>query len=114
VQYPSVFTSNPFNSTHAAALINLGEATMGMTALAWSQEAGVRAIPIKLSAEYHTKAKGTLRSVCKLSPNLLPDNESECKKELITEIYDQKGTNVCTVIGTWKISRPDHQEKDRR
>lgn len=56
----SFFTKNPFKSVHAAALTNLGEATMGLAILGWCEQRMLRSIPTSLTVDFHSKAKGYL------------------------------------------------------
>ncbi|KAI8897045.1 hypothetical protein BC833DRAFT_658862 [Globomyces pollinis-pini] len=95
---------NPFNSVHAAALTNLGEATMGMAVISWAELNNCKAIPSRLEVDFHKKAKGTLTAICKM-PEIIQPNQSENSSVVTTHIYNSKDELVCTVKGNWKVSR---------
>jgi acyl-coenzyme A thioesterase PaaI-like protein len=97
--YDWFWIRNPFRSIHAAALLNMGEATMGFAALYWAEQTKLRVIPTRLEIDFFKKARGTLRGVCNL-----PQMEIG-EVTLQTDIYDQHGDLVSRVTGVWKISK---------
>ena len=95
---------NPFKSIHAAALVNMGEFTMGMAVLTWCESNNSRAIPSRLEANFIKKARGTLKASCTVSDCL----DSEQEKSFYTAetlIYDQNNDLVAQIIGKWAVSR---------
>jgi acyl-coenzyme A thioesterase PaaI-like protein len=107
--YDWFWIRNPFKSIHAAALTNIGEATMGVAALTWGEEHNCRAIPTRLEIDFYKKARGTLKGVCKLPFPMLDGADTIGDAQLVTFIYDQQGDLVCIVTGNWRVSR--NQEK---
>jgi acyl-coenzyme A thioesterase PaaI-like protein len=110
VLYDWFWIRNPFKSIHAAALTNMGEATMGFVAIAWGEENKCRVIPIKLEVHFLRKARGTLKGVCTL-PDMIKDEEQTAETSLTTDIYDKDGHLVSKVMGVWKVSRITESKK---
>ena len=102
----SWITKNPFGSHHAACLTNMGEATQGFAVLAFAEGNSLRAIPTKLTVEFHAKAKGTLTASSKLSPEIVQAGKAKKDTTLpvVTEIYNSSMQKVCTVTGLWKLA----------
>ncbi len=88
---------NHLNSIHAIALMNLGELATGLAGLT-ALENEAKSIVIKLSMEYHKKARGTLLATADVKPFSV--NE---KSERIVEgrITDEEGDLVAVCQATW-------------
>jgi acyl-coenzyme A thioesterase PaaI-like protein len=99
--YSSWYIKNPFKSIHAAALTNLGEATMGIAILAWCQNNGYKSIPSRLEVDFLMKARGNLDAICKIDPSKIAKDGG--KVTLNTDIFNQKGELVCKVAGIWNV-----------
>lgn len=99
VLYSSWYIKNPFNSVHAAALTNLGEATMGIAILAWCQENGFRSIPSRLEVDFLKKARGTLFASCSIDPSQIKQGNQRFN----TLIFNTNNELVCKVTGVWNI-----------
>ncbi|KAJ3204925.1 hypothetical protein HDU67_009207 [Dinochytrium kinnereticum] len=104
---------NPFNSVHAAAMINMGEAVGAMAVMSWieSQPKPMRAIPYKLSGDFKKKARGTLSATADLSEDMMLKSVSEGTAEVVTVIRDSSGDVVSEVTALWKISAIDTTKK---
>jgi acyl-coenzyme A thioesterase PaaI-like protein len=103
--YERFWIKNPFNSIHAAALINAGEAVSGlaMISLLESQTSPkLRGIPVSLRGDYRKKAKGVCTVHCVTT--LGKENNLIGEKEIHAEIRDKKGDLCCIVTAVWKIS----------
>ena len=98
--YPWV--RNPFSCVHAAALTNLGEACGGIAAFsAFQKNKHLKGIPVKLTTTFIAKARGKITGKARVD---LSSINSECERELITNLYNSKNELVCTVAVTWRIS----------
>lgn len=100
---------NPFNSLHLAALINLGELTTAMCIVHQCRNSKQRAIPVEVSAKFHSKARGvmTATAIC---------NRIEFKTEgreytVDANIFDEKEKLVAVVSVTWKASLTSNKSK---
>jgi acyl-coenzyme A thioesterase PaaI-like protein len=91
---------NPFNSVHAIALANLGEAASGL-ALTVTLPVGMRGIPIRISTEYFKKARGLLvaESHCEVPPVRSEDYEYEVQ----AEIRDAEVDVVARLTAWWRL-----------
>lgn len=90
---------NPFNSIHAAALINFGECVSGMAFLTSLDQDVYRGIVTELGAKYYAKARGVITAECTVSGF----KEGECKVEV--DLIDEKKVRVATVYATWIVSK---------
>lgn len=99
---------NPFRSVHAAALMNLGEATGGMAviALCEAQHKPHRAIVTRITVEYIKKARGLLTAVTDFTESIDKNANKSIEGEMVvlTAILDASGELVCTIEATWTIS----------
>jgi hypothetical protein len=107
----SWITKNPFRSHHAAALTNYGEATQGYAVLAFCEIHSLRAIPTKLTIEFHAKAKGNLSAECKLPADFVKYKAVDKPLIAVSSIYNSSGLKVCTVTGQWKINSAGDRKK---
>ncbi|KAJ3099706.1 hypothetical protein HDU96_010589 [Phlyctochytrium bullatum] len=107
---------NPFNSVHAAALINMGEAVGGMAILTYLETRSqspaptdgaphhLRAIPVRLSGDFKKKARGALTAEARVTDAVMVAAAKKGDTEVVTEIKDAKGEVVCEVRALWKVS----------
>ncbi|KAJ3224009.1 hypothetical protein HK099_000386 [Clydaea vesicula] len=99
---------NPFNSIHAAALINLGEATGGFCVLTMCQKnAEFKGIVKSIHADYFKKSKGIITSTSRIEENtpLLKDGVEEGNILVTSELKDKFGDVTCNVKVEWTIRR---------
>lgn len=112
---------NPFNSIHAAALINFGELIGGLAVMSLVEKQKIESstsqwqgIVKKLGAEYHRKARGVISGRCELPDTLdallkssqFAQKGSDCATgpclvKIPVELYDSEGQNVATVTAHW-------------
>ena len=90
---------NPFRSIHAVALVNLGELALNL-ALMTLKPKEARFIVTGLSATYHKKARGLLRTDIEMEP---PDWNSEGDFEAECDLLNSDGEVVTTVSVSWKV-----------
>ena len=90
---------NHLRSVHAIALANLGELASGLAATA-SMPAGVRGIPVRISIEYHKKARGTLTA--RGTANF-PAVTSPTRAKVDASIEDGGGQVVATTTVEWAL-----------
>jgi len=70
-QYDFPWYRNPFQSTHAVAIVSLGELASGLAVVASLQRIpGVRGIPVRIEARYLQKLRGTAYASVDASPVL--------------------------------------------
>lgn len=135
---------NPFGCIHLVVLTNVAELCSGISFVALMQKVNkkfkakanangqyvfLKAIPVKTSAEYITKTKGTAiaKSVVKFDEKekneflkLIADGSTETKmdinKEFKTHLYDASNTCTCTYSFTWQVTatirQSTHSKKD--
>jgi acyl-coenzyme A thioesterase PaaI-like protein len=92
---------NHLRSVHAIALANLGELASGLAAVA-TLPPGVRGIPVRISIEYHRKARGTLTARGSAS---FPAFEGSIRSPVHAVIEDASGEAVATVTVEWALER---------
>jgi uncharacterized protein (TIGR00369 family) len=90
---------NHLRSVHAIALANLGELTSGLAATA-AMPAGVRGIVVRISVDYHRKARGTLTAVGSAD---FPPVTEPTRVEVQATIEDESGQRVATVTVEWAL-----------
>ena len=62
-------------------------------------------IPISLTTEFKTKARGTIRGDARVDLEEVSKNlNGEFDKDLVTYMYDKEGTCVATVSVKWRFS----------
>lgn len=94
---------NHLRSVHAVALVNLGELASGLAVLT-ALPPSLRGIVVRLSAEYHTKARGTITARCRVDPGELPaPTEPGSDLEAVAHLTDGDGREVATVTALWRI-----------
>ena len=91
---------NHLRSVHAVALANLGEASTGM-ALACGLPPEARAILVKLTMEYRSKARGRLTAECRCEP---PRDATRQEVELTSELRNEQGEIVAICQARWLVS----------
>lgn len=95
---------NPFNSIHAAALLNQGEATGGLAVMTLvEQEGGLRAIVNKLNIVFHKKARGVITCHSNVSLYGL-EFKQPVDVTVISRLLDEAGDQVATVEANWVVS----------
>jgi acyl-coenzyme A thioesterase PaaI-like protein len=92
---------NHLRSVHAIALANLGELASGLAAVAAMPE-GVRGIPVRITIDYHHKARGTLTAIGVADFSAV---EGPSRVEVRAEIQDEKREKVATVRVEWAVER---------
>ena len=92
---------NHLRSTHAIALINLGEMTSGLAVLS-GLGSQIRGILTNLEMEYIKKAKGDLTATCKCE---IPAVEDNLKYVVTTTIKDCDNDVVAVGKFHWLLSR---------
>jgi acyl-coenzyme A thioesterase PaaI-like protein len=91
---------NHLRSTHAIALINLGELTTGLAVLS-TISGNMRGIVLDIHAEYLKKARGNITAIADFElPQPLFD-DTPCEVEAC--LQDQSGETVTRVRATWLI-----------
>ncbi|KAJ3413717.1 hypothetical protein HDV05_007620 [Chytridiales sp. JEL 0842] len=105
---------NPFSSIHAAALINMGEATCGLAMLTWQehgkQKKGTRCIPVEITGRFLKKARGVLECVVDVEGAeggdglMLKAGEEVGRKDVTAILKDKSGDVVAEVVVIWSIS----------
>ncbi|KAI8927562.1 hypothetical protein BC831DRAFT_451876 [Entophlyctis helioformis] len=105
---------NPFRSVHAAALLNMGEATGGLAVVAWceSQPVTHRAIVTRLEIDFFKKARGRITGVCELDPStpLLPPSLTKTDARVVTDLLDASGALVARTTAVWTVERIDPKD----
>jgi acyl-coenzyme A thioesterase PaaI-like protein len=104
---------NPFRSVHAAALVNLGEATGGIAMLTWCQAQATphRAIVSAIACTFHKKARGLLLAQAKLASEDVcfsahGEGVDEVGVEVVTEIREAATLDlVATTTTSWVVKR---------
>ncbi len=94
---------NHLRSVHAVALTNMGELTTGLATVT-ALPPGVKAIVVRLSTEYHAKARGQLVAECRVE---LPAELNDAEIQATTMIHDGEGTLVATVTALWRTRVED-------
>jgi acyl-coenzyme A thioesterase PaaI-like protein len=90
---------NHLRSLHAAALMNLGEATTGLAMLASLPE-DARGIPTHVGVDYLRKARGPITAECRCE--VLTSSEAR-SLELMAELTDASGAVVTRVTARWLV-----------
>ncbi len=91
---------NHLRSVHAVALTNLGELATGLATLT-ALPAGVRGIVVRLSTDYHAKARGRLTAECRVAlPVELHDDD---EIDATSRLRDAEGRHVATVTARWRL-----------
>jgi acyl-coenzyme A thioesterase PaaI-like protein len=90
---------NHLRSVHAIALANLGELASGLAATA-AMPAGVRGIPVRITIEYHRKARGTLTAHGTAD---FPPVTGPTRVEVRAAIDDPAGERVADVTVEWAV-----------
>ena len=91
---------NHLGSVHAAALTNLGELASGL-ALMTAAPPDVRGIPIRLTTDFLTKARGVLTAESTAS---FPRVTEPMEHEGVAEIRDESGEIVARVTAVWRVA----------
>lgn len=96
---------NPFNSMHAVALSNIGEAASGIAALtALSQKKEIIGIPVRIDTEFFKKGRGRM-----IATSEIPMSEfKEGISVFVSDIRDTKNELIAKCKVTWSLrSRKD-------
>lgn len=98
---------NHLHSIHAVALVNLGELASGLAVLT-ALPPSLRGIVVRLSADYHAKARGTITARCRMAPGTLGDLAGQhVDMEAVAHLTDGSGREVATVTAHWRLgARP--------
>jgi len=91
---------NHVGSIHAVALTNLAELTAGL-ALLFRLPVDARAIPIRLTIDFHRKARGvvTASASCELPRGFTGERDIGCA------IHDASGALVASASARWTIGQ---------
>lgn len=92
--------TNHLNSTHAIALMNLGEMCTGV-AVMYSMPGSMRGIPVHLGMDYEKKARGVIRAYC--DAPVVRAGESY-QQEVLAVLKDEQGDVVARFKAVWQIS----------
>lgn len=92
--------TNHLNSTHAVALMNLGEMCTGVGVM-YAMPDDVRGIPIHLGMDYVKKARGVIRAECHVEP---VRRGEVYQQEVTADLKDDHGEVVATFRAVWQIS----------
>jgi acyl-coenzyme A thioesterase PaaI-like protein len=95
---------NPFKSIHAAALLNMGEATGGLAILTLCEKTQKRSIPTNINIEFHKKARGTITATSNVDLNAMNMVDGKGVLDVLTIIIDSNGDMVATVRAVWNVS----------
>jgi uncharacterized protein (TIGR00369 family) len=90
---------NHLQSVHAVALANLAELTSGL-ALTAALPDSARGIPVRLTIDYHKKARGTLTAECRTT---VPDVTRDVEHDVEAAIRDPGGTVVAVGRVRWRL-----------
>ena len=90
---------NHLRSVHAIALANLGELASGLAATG-AMPAGVRGIPVRITIDYHRKARGTLTAVGTAE---IPQVTGPTRVDVRAVIQNDAGEPVATVTVEWAL-----------
>ncbi|EFC46453.1 predicted protein [Naegleria gruberi] len=106
---------NPFNSIHAAALVNLGDLVCGIQVTNQTGAKKLRAIPVEIKAEYPKKSRGKITATCE---TILTDvsemqqvNGKPCINA-IAELRDESGELTAKVTMLWSVAPIPDKKKD--
>jgi acyl-coenzyme A thioesterase PaaI-like protein len=91
---------NHLGSVHAAALTNLGELASGL-AMMTGAPPDVRGIPIRLTTEFHKKARGVLLAESRAT---VPAVSEPVDHEVVADIVDATGDLVARVTALWRLA----------
>jgi len=110
----SFWLRNPFNSVHAAALINLAELTSGLCVMTSLELSGNQGIVTKIEAEYFKKAKGTITAICQVEPGHLevPEDKDEVVVYVATDLFNAQKNLVARVTVAWTIRRRSQKKME--
>lgn len=92
---------NHLRSIHAIALANLAELSSGL-ALNTALPPDCRGICTRFEVEYLKKARGTLRSECRVTLGPITEKRVET---VAVEVKDASGQVVCTARAHWLVDR---------
>jgi uncharacterized protein (TIGR00369 family) len=90
---------NHLRSVHAIALANLGELTSGLAATA-AMPPGVRGIVVRISVNYHRKARGRLTARGTAD---FPTVTEPTRVDVEAAVEDESGQRVATVTVEWAL-----------
>lgn len=92
--------TNHLNSTHAIALMNLGEMCTGVGVM-YSMPASMRGIPVHLGMDYEKKARGVIRAYCDVP--VIREGEVY-QEEVLAVLKDSDDAVVARFRAVWQIS----------
>ncbi|KAL9655625.1 hypothetical protein ABK040_002288 [Willaertia magna] len=109
---------NPFNSIHAAALVNLGDLVCGIQVTNQTVVKKLRAIPIEIKAEYFKKSRGKITAICDtIVPNSVDEmqlgmNGKPCINA-IAELRDESGELTAKINMLWSVAPISFENKKK-
>lgn len=92
--------TNHLNSTHAVALMNLGEMVTGL-AVMYAMPQTMRGIPVHLSMDYVKKARGVIRAETLVEPVRAGE---VYQQDVTADLKDEQGDVVATFRAVWQLS----------
>ncbi|KAG2373992.1 hypothetical protein C9374_011657 [Naegleria lovaniensis] len=107
---------NPFNSIHAAALVNLGDLVCGLQVTNQIAPRKLRAIPVEICAEYYKKSRGVIRGTCRdVVPLELSQMEMYRERpsfRVVAECRDESNELCALIKMIWSVA-PQQQSSNQ-
>lgn len=109
---------NPFNSIHAAALVNLGDLACGLQVTNQIAPRKLRAIPVEICAEYYKKSRGVIRAICRdVVPLELSQMELYRERpsfRVVAECRDESNELVALIKMIWSVAKNQTSSDQKR
>merc|ERR1711916_13749 len=104
------FLKNPFNSIHAAALVNAGELTGGLVMVTYAGHCRhIRCIPVEINAKYMKKSKGTITVTCE-RPDF-PETVGRHVVPAVSTLRNANGEVTAEVTVKWNVDVGEKKAK---
>ena len=106
---------NPFNSIHAAALVNLGDLVCGIQVTNQIVPRKLRAIPVEIKAEYPKKSRGKIIASCDTKVPELDQMQLINGKPgftAIAELRDESGDLTAKITMIWSCAAEPSKKRD--